>query len=140
VHPGGFPRLAGGRKWMAGNGRVMKNRERDPDEEQEELDAIEETDDEAPENSSGLAWLYSLADKVLRRIAPKIMQALETKASTGEANSIKLLMAIAKNKPPEDAPTTPGGKTLAQILTEEPEWQEPAEVAETDNTDVEPAP
>lgn len=118
---------------------MMKNRERDPEEEQEELDEADEATDEAPENSSGLAWLCSLADRVLRRIARKIVRALSSKAREGDANAIKLLMAIAKNKPPEEASTTPGGKTLAQMLAEEPEWPEPPEGAETDKNSEDPA-
>jgi hypothetical protein len=117
----------------------MKNKEQNPDDEQEELDEAEELGDEAPENSTGLAWLYSLADKVLRKIARTIVDALSSRAREGDANAIKLLIAIAKNKPPEETPAIPGGKTLAQKLAEEPEWHEPLAGAKTDKNNGEPA-
>jgi len=128
VRAGGFLRIAGCRGWMAGNGRGMKNRERDAEEEHEELDESDET----PENLDSVAWLCELADKQLGKNGRLIIDGLIQKAKKGDSPSIRQLVALAKSRTLKDACLTPGGKTLAQMLAEEPEWPEPPEGAETD--------
>jgi hypothetical protein len=136
---GGFLCLAVGRGWMAGNGRVMKNKEQDSDKEQPDLDAAEEMGNELPASLDSVAWLCDLADKELGKNGRKIINGLVEKAKKGDGPSIRQLLALAKGKTLKDACLTPGGKTLAQMLAEEPEWLEPPEGAETDKNDVEPA-
>lgn len=137
---GGFLRLAGGRGWMAGNGRGMTNKQRDPDDEQEELDeADDEGIDNTPENIDSVTWLCDLADRELGKNGRQIISGLVEKAKKGDGASIRQLLALAKNKSLKDACLTPGGKTLAQMLAEEPEWPEPPEGAETDKNNGEPA-
>jgi hypothetical protein len=126
---------------MAGNGMGMKNKRRDP--KQKELDEAEaagkEAIDLAPENLDSVAWLCDLADKELGQNGRAIIEGLVEKAKKGDGPSIRQLVALAKNKKLKDACLTPGGKTLAQMLAEEPEWPEPPEGVETEENNGEPA-
>lgn len=139
AHTAGFLRLAGGRGWMAGNGREMGKKEQDPDEEQEELDATDEADGEALEIGDSVERLRDLAEKALGKNGRKIVDALVERAKKGDGPSIKQLMLLAKEKTLKGASMKPGEKTPAQMLAEEPEWEDPPEGAEKDESKSEPA-
>lgn len=134
----GFPRHAGARGWMAGNGREMGNEKHDLDGEQEKSNTTD-ADHEALKNSDVVEWIRNLADEELGKNGREIVQALVERAKKGDPTALKLLMTIAKEKTRRDASMTPGGKTLAQMLAEEPEWQGPPEGAAAEEKSGEPA-
>lgn len=102
----------------------MKNKGQDSVEQQEEFN-LEGGDEsgEIQKKSSGLAWFRHLADWALKKFAPKILQAQLQKASSGDTASARFLAALAEKKGNESASVNPGGKTMAQMLAEEPEWE-----------------
>lgn len=120
---------------MAGDGGEMDKKEQDSGDEKDELKAA----GEAPENVDNVAWLSDLADKALGKNGSAIVEALVEKAKKGDAPSINQLMKLAKDKKLKYARIAPGGKTLAQMFAEEPEWPGPPEGAETDESKGEPA-
>ena len=109
----------------------MGKRKQDSKEQRDKADAA----DEAPESVDHVAWLCDLADEELGKNGRTIIEGLVEKAKKGDAPSIKQLMMLAKEKKLKDARIAPGGKTLAQMLAEEPEW----EGSETDENKGEPA-
>lgn len=133
-----FVFLAGGCGRMAGNGRGMKNSGQDPEEEQQQLDSAEGAGSKTPEIIDSVAWLCDLADKELGKNGRTIIGGLVEKAKKGDVSSIKELQRLAKGKTLKDACLAQGGKTLAQMLAEEPEWPGPSEGAETGKNDGEP--
>jgi len=110
----------------------MKSNGQDSEEERQEFDAAARAGGEAPETVDSVAWLCDLADVELGKNGRTIIDGLVEKAKKGDVSSIKELQRLAKGKTLKDACLTSGGKTLAQMLAEEPEWPEPPEDAETD--------
>lgn len=119
---------------MAGDGGEMEKKEQDSGDEKNELNAA----DEAPENVDNVAWLSDLADKELGKNGRTIIEALVEKAKKGDAPSINQLMKLAKDKKLKYARIAPGGKTLAQMLAEEPEWPGPPDGSGADESKTEP--
>lgn len=102
------------------------------------MDAAQEAGGKTPENLDNVAWLCDLAYKELGKHGEEIIEGLVEKAKKGDVSSIKELQRLAKSKSLKEACLVPSGKTPAQMLAEEPEWQEPPEGAETDKNEGEP--
>lgn len=134
------PQHAAGRVWMAGNGREMNNNGPDDVEQQEKFE-IPDSDEsrEIQKTSSGLGWLRQLADWALKQFGRKIIQGLSNKASSGDATAARLLVNFAEKKVNTETWRRPAGKSLAQMLAEEPEWVGPPEDAETDENGDDPS-
>jgi hypothetical protein len=116
----------------------MGKSRQDASEEQEEFDIPEESESGESWVRRGPAWLRYLADWVLAKFGRKIIVALLRKAVVGEIAAIRMLVALAEKMERGDTQMKAGGKMLAQMLAEEPEWPEAPEDDAMDNSSDEP--
>jgi hypothetical protein len=115
----------------------MGKSRQDTKEEQEEFDIPEECESGESWAKRGPAWLRYLADWVLAKFGRKMIVALLKKAVAGEIAAIRMLVALAEKMERGDTQMKPGGKMLAQMLAEEPEWPEaPEDDAIDDSSDT----
>lgn len=78
-------------------------------------------------NQDGAEQLRQEADKQVGLNSEKLADLLAQKALEGDLASTKMLLGLAENKKPRAKPGKKRrGPSLAEQLTAEPEWQEPA--------------
>jgi hypothetical protein len=81
------------------------------------------------EHQDGVEKLKKAADKVLGRNSTKLANLLLDKAVEGKLEGARLLVKLAEGKkPPVKPKRTWDGKTYAEMLASEPEWEEPEPV------------
>ena len=81
------------------------------------------------ERQDGVEKLKKAADKVLGRNSAKLANLLLDKAVEGKLEGARLLVKLAEGKKPPVRPKrTWDGKTFAEMLASEPEWEEPEPV------------
>lgn len=134
-----FVRRGRSRGWMAGNGREMPKKKLESSERQREPSTTDKAEDGVPENIDVIEWIRNLAGEALGKQGRQMVESLADKATNGDATALRQLLVLAKEMTQKDASMMPGGKTLAQMLAEEPEWQGPPDDAAAEEKSDEPA-
>jgi len=85
-------------------------------------------------NGDGMECLSNAVDSQLRSRGTEIAEKLGEKAASGDLNSAKLMLSVAKEKSARGRKKTRSGASEALRLAAEPEWKEPAAPASYSTT------
>jgi hypothetical protein len=140
-------RLASERRTVAGNGGQMGGSKRKPKEQKDVFvaenektnlatsaetsaevssETSEQADAEAQADENGFESLRSAAECQLGKRGRKIAEAMGVKAESGDLNSAKFLVSVAKDKAGKGAGKKRRGPSTAEQLAHEPPWEPPA--------------